>query len=351
MITTIVRKIVATISAALLASTILTSGTFAWQSFNQEAINRTKNLRVNPGARLHIDAYFQDMNIYVENFTDKSDGMPVYARVRLSEYMEIGEGAGEKEVSLRDPDIRVLGNLGADINDATTWDIVYMEANGLLNGVSAIRSYHQLQSGGQGIYMPTFNKNKDSHLGDINGTLAGPDEIEKELEDAYQDYIKYSVNGLDGGVTQTTSIASYDADEDDIDEEDPVIATPDMPVEAPDIYQIEETHYAAYTSDAVVISMADWKLLPPESQVGNFWVYDVDGWAYWAKPIMPGETSGLLLNYINQIQVLEESWYYEIHGYGEYATAGDWGSQEEGTGFYEEGITADALQVLDKASK
>ena len=94
-----------------------------------------------------------------------------------------------------------------------------------------------------------------------------------------------------------------------------------------------EEHTAAETLEATVITMAQW--IEDGRTPGNYWVYDVDGWAYWAQPIEPGTATGLLLASIEQIAEPDEDWYYSINAVAQFATAGDWGDKTEGTGFYD----------------
>lgn len=339
------------ILASALAVALVSTGTFARLSFDQIAVNETKGEFL-VGGRLHTDFDGVSKNIYVENFTDTTKGGDIYARVRLEEYMEIGEEAGEKAPELRNPDIYKVGGMTTDINDIDTWDIIYLEDSGTLNGNKQMRSYINLHGGGQSMYMPTFNKNMDSRLGDINGTLGGPDEIDRTLEDAYDDFILYNMDGSDGGLTERTDIASYDYDSDDIEEEEPVITTDENMLEEADIYQVEETHYTKLTGDGTIITMKDWMAMG--SPTGPYWVFDTDGWAYWAEPIEPDTATGLLLDEIEVHTLLEDTWYYEINARGQYASKGDWGSQATqdtpATGFYTDGITENAIKLLNSIS-
>ena len=88
------KKAVSAIAAAVLTVGVLLTGTFAWQSISQTARNESDGF-ANPGGRLHDDFNGSDKNVYVENFTDAEDGSPIFARIRLYEYMEIGPGAGD----------------------------------------------------------------------------------------------------------------------------------------------------------------------------------------------------------------------------------------------------------------
>ena len=95
------RKIFAAGIAAALALVIGLTGTFAWQSISQQALNEAAQKYVNPGGRLHDDFNGTNKDVYVENFVSADDpaGVPIYARIRLDEYMEIGTGAGLKRRS------------------------------------------------------------------------------------------------------------------------------------------------------------------------------------------------------------------------------------------------------------
>ena len=111
------RKAASAVAAVTVAAAILLTGTFAWQSISQTALN-VKTVEVNPGGRLHDDFDGTNKDVYVENFGDT----PIFARVRLDEYMEIGAGAGLKTGDAE------YGNkeatpvkVGTDINDMDTW--------------------------------------------------------------------------------------------------------------------------------------------------------------------------------------------------------------------------------------
>ena len=52
--TTQKRKVISAVTAVVVSAAILLTGTFAWQSISQVALNE-KTGAVNPGARLHDD--------------------------------------------------------------------------------------------------------------------------------------------------------------------------------------------------------------------------------------------------------------------------------------------------------
>ena len=305
------KKALAAGTAVVLAAAIALGGTFAWQSISQQAKNEAM-ASVNPGGRLHDDFDGRNKDVYVENFTDPGDGTPIFARVRLDEYMEIGSGAGlktgdegfntKKATSLED---------GAKLEDVSTWKTHIPN-----NPDNKFEAYWDWTTGGSTTYMPTFNKNKDSLAADINGTYEGttPDD-----ETHYDDYKAWNPG------EQKTADAIYDADTNDTDEGEGAL-------EGTNIEKKNETHTAKATGTATVKTMQEW--LDEGANPGAYWVWDEDGWAYWAQPIQPGEATGLLLDGIELKTALSDSWYYGINVVGQFVTADDLG-QKDGTGFYD----------------
>ena len=313
------KKIAASIGAVGMAAVIALGGTFAWQSISQQALNETMKT-INPGGRLHDDFNGQNKNVYVENFTE--DGTAIFARVRLDEYMEIGEGAGtdgdgNKATSLVEEATR---------EDKTSWTTRLPGEN------ETFGAYWDWNMGGQSVYMPTFNKNKDSLQADVNGTYDGtiPDD-----DTHYDDYKEYEEGA------ELTADAYYDADTNDVDEGN----TPEA-VEAGNVTTKNEMHTAALTETATVITMAEW--IEDGMQTGPYWVWDTDGWAYWAQPIKSGETTGLLLDEIVHTNPPSDSWYYGINVVGQFVTADDIGFLNN-TGFYDKSkgeVPTAAAEVL-----
>ena len=312
------KKIAASVGAVAMAAVIALGGTFAWQSISQTALNEAMDT-INPGGRLHDDFNGSNKNVYVENFTE--DGTAIFARVRLDEYMEIGTGAGtgENAVSVVD---------GAEFDNKTTWTTRTPAGSTLLDEEG--NAYWTWEMGGQGVYMPTFNKNKDSLVADINGTYEGTtpsDDIH------YDDYQEYTVDQA------LESTAYYDNDTNDADE-----GNNETAVEGGHVSTSTETHNAALTATAEVITMQEW--IDGGCQIGDFWVWDEDGWAYWASPIESGETTGLLLDEIIHENPPSDSWYYGINVVGQFVTADDIGFLN-GTGFYD---TSDGKSTVPTAN-
>lgn len=332
--------------AAVSCCALLLSGTLAWTSFSQTAMNEVMGDGLkNPGGRLHDDFNGNEgiKKIYVENFSDELDGTGVIVRVRLWEYMELGKNAGDKT---KRTDVKVLSNGGnAKIDDTSTWDIYKKYGNA--------RSDHYgywtwEDDGGSTAYMPTFNMNKDSKAADINGSYAGTGKGGTAGE-PFSDYTPYVYDPTGGNTSTEKDDEIKDADDNDIDEGASA-------VEGENITTVtEQTHTAKMSKDAEVISMDEWKNTK-NSEMGAYWVYDDDGWAYWAEPLAPKEATGLLLKGIEKGKI-PQKWYYAIYVEGQIVDAEGVGSPASGentpaSGFYSElaggAPSADAQTLLKK---
>ena len=320
------QKVIKSIVAVILALAIIMTGTYAWQSISQQAVNKVIP-DANPGGRLHDDFNGENKDVYVENF---SKGVPIFARIRLDEYMEIGEDAG---TNLDDPDRLATPVVeDTDVNDMSTWKPYIPESylkEGEFNLIHV--NYWSWETGGSTVFMPTFNKNKDSLTADINGTFEGPDGDPNTDDDRYKDYKEYTLD------EEKTADAIYDADTNDVDEGESA-------VEGENYTKKEETHTAKKTQTGTVITMKEW--LEGGCNPGKYWIYDEDGWAYWGEQLQPGEATGLLLDGIQLTGSTNQPCYYAINVVAQFATNGEWGDKGEKSGFYKDGITDNALLLL-----
>lgn len=326
------KRTFAAIIAVVLAVVIMLGGTFAWQSINQTALNEVYST-VNPGGRLHDDyvdiTYGADeiadyptmtfnKDVYVENFTSlSSNGVQIYARVRLDEYMEIGKNAGQADSEATS----IVAN--AVFGDKSTWTTHIMN-----NDNDPFHKYWEWDLAGKTMYMPTFNKDKNSLEAEINGVF--PD-----FESTYTDYAGVTDKFID--VTEKTGDAVYTRDD-----------------QGNVTKSIKETHTVKETLDSAVISMEEYQRIlsdgNPDNDTGNFWVWDADGWAYWASPILPDSATGLLLDQIKRTEVIiDEDWYYAINVVAQFITKDDIG-YKDATGFYadDQTVSPEALVLLDK---
>jgi len=361
------RKTTTAIVAGVTALALVLGGTFAWTSIQQEARNEAI-VDINPGGRLHDDFNGTNKDVYVENFGDTDTGVPIYARIRLDEYMEIGQDAGKNKGGY-DRKVTVLDNDGAegttpDINDVTTWQTYIPGATDAEHAWDTNETvYTRYWDWGLGhadegtlpYYLPTFNKNKDSLAADINGTYEGT--VAGDIVH-YDDYVEYG----EGQTVSGTEIYDWDSNtteelngqkSDDVT----VYSTDDatQPIDYANVYEKStevndagETVAMAHSTKRIstgstVILMSEYlNMDETERKTLNAWVYDTDGWAYWSQAIQPGETTGLLLDNIQQVRVPDDNWYYGINVVGQFATAGDLSAFENEGG----GMTDGALELL-----
>jgi hypothetical protein len=352
------RKRLAIVVSVVLAVALALSGTFAWVSLGERVMNRAGGEPGPAGGRLHDDfekvdtsdwseGFTANKDIYAENFeTAANDGRDIFVRLKLYEYLEIGEGALQEPL-MDDPNNpgtlidnpayteRVAKSLidGAMREDVETWA---PRVPGIDIASDQFRNRWNWTQGGSKTFMPTFNKDNHSQEADIKGdaldlnALSGNEPVNTTrpgeanayaTEAGLHDYFetnathtapeKYWDEEADNGAGGTGAHAIAPAGE-------------------------EATHTSTPTIDGGVITMEQWKQAPHSSKPGNFWVVDTDGWCYWANPLAPETATGLLLNSITLQGEPDDEWFYAIYVKSQMATAGDWTAEGEGGGFYAE---------------
>lgn len=314
------KKLPVALTAVISAVAVLLSGTLAWQSVSQTALNEGADV-VNPGGRLHDDFNGENKDVYVENFAEE----PILARLRLSEFLAFTHNRGIDGVEAKNVKVGQL-----DANGNREYETHIFGADNTAD------AYWHWLTGGETVYLPTFNRNKDSLLADVNGTFAGPDGTvtDDPDDDRYQDYRTYTLGQEVGG----TEI--YDADGNDVDELGSDFDQLDKYVAAGNIALVDATHTAEQTLSAQLIDMESWLELVErdggydEEKHGGYWVYDSDGWVYWSALIRPHTATGLLLDGIALAQVMDNSWYYAIEVTAQFVTPDDTG-KSDATGFYD----------------
>ncbi|MEY8458563.1 hypothetical protein [Lactococcus ileimucosae] len=304
---------------AILSVLLLISGTFAWFSFTQRAINdRSGNINFEEVGRLHdyFDRDSGNKDVFAENFGDA----PILVRVKLLEYMEIN---GESLVQA-DPQEVAEGNAVQPIKEDTgTWTPWTPGASGNTVGQRVgpgavfnararwtVGWQPRAATDGSGqlnapYFMPTFNRARDNHktaaAGDgrdwtqsgeeadtsasPNGTNAGADATG----------VTHPGNGTDGYWTNGSTATS-------------ILGTP------PDTEDGTHTARQTVIQDQPVMLLSQWNALPVRNRVGNFWVVDPQtGWAYWANLLFPEEATSFLLDQANfSTSGIRGDYYYGI---------------------------------------
>ena len=301
------KRIIASALAVALLMGIFTAGTFAWNSISQKALNEAKADNILPGGRLHDDFDGQNKDVYVENYGT----IPIYARIQLSEYMEIGSGAGLKsgDAGYDEKEAQSLV-AGAIIDDPTTWNIHDKDTTAASDAL--FHNYWNWTQGGQKVFMPTFNKDKTSNATDVTGK-----DTFGITSDDYQHRVSDPVFGGNADAGKDGSHNQYAAGE-------TKTATATYKSDSK-----TETHTAQSTLPGSVITMQAW--VDGGCVPGPYWVVDTDGWAYWAQAIEPSTATGLLLDQITLTYDMDDNWYYAIDVVGQMASLNDIDQIKDGT--------------------
>ncbi|MFK4895546.1 hypothetical protein ACI1TH_01355 [Lactococcus petauri] len=300
----------------LLALSLSVSGTFAFANFGQSVLGITSH-QAPPGARLHDDfegfahltqgAGKVNKDIYVENFSSRE----ILARVRLSEYMERGQGAGNDTGNQATP-LEGAGLEQAKLSDPSSWAIVKPERD----SNSALADYVTLHLGDDNshpkIFMPTFNQNNDS--AESNTTGQGRE---------------WQTDGLDTNLTLDRPMPGTHDQWTEGQKHTSTLRTWDKAAEE-EVLIPEVTHVAQATvqsDNGGYMTMTDWQ--NAGEPTGNFWVHDANGWLYWATWLPERSATSLLLDALD-VDFDTKDTYYGLYAESDMATAEDYA--EEWTG-------------------
>lgn len=271
-------------SIIILALALLIGGTFAFQAFNQQAINdRSRENDVEAGGRVH-DYYNDDSenkDIFVENYGQNE----IMVRIRLSEYMEIQERTENQPTPVVST---------AERDNVETWSTYLPDPNNINErtgeGADRFNAYSQFTFGREGAapwYLQTFNH--DTY--DERTAAAG------DARDYIDDDTTHPGDGTDG----------YWSADDYVDNSDG---------NYPGSAVTRETAQHLVQEEAPM-TMEQWFELDDEDKIGDFWVIDQQtGWAYWASKLEGGEATSYLLDAAEmqaEANTINGSYYYAIH--------------------------------------
>lgn len=364
------KKTAATAGAITLVAALILTGTYAWRSISQEALNENLVL-ANPGGRLHDDWNGSNKRVYVENFTDTTydpdnagevienpNQAPIYVRVKLQEYLELGQDAGKNFNDANRKATPIVSTM--DFNDKSTWTLYRPTTITNPAGWSDLfQDYVKITTATDTKlkYMPTFNKNQESLKADINGTYEGTTAGDKIHFDDYDDWETFT-GTLSNGSTVGKAGDAYYYDETSTETLGTIPGSEVLyKKNADEEHEVKET-----LETAKLISMSDWIAYDGTSgqeKTGNYWVFDEDGWAYWAQPLEPGTATGPLITDVKLQKTAGGNCYYAINVVGEFASEDDWGDpnggDKESAGFYwndgkMDGLSDNALKLLNTIS-
>ena len=239
------RKLAAILSAVLVVALAVT-GTMAWTQLDGEETNEWGDT-VTPGGNGHDDFDGnEDKDVYYENY----GSAPLFVRIRLDEYMELGESTNAKSLVK-----------GAKRSDKTTWT---------------------------------------PHVPAAQGTpeVCAPGNLETAGVD-FHDFWTWKMGSAFGERYYWPTLPT-DTDAGKV-QKDQFYKAPGN-VDGRQLKAIPE---------ATVVTMAKW--VADGMPIGNYWVVDTDGWAYWAAPLVPKSATGLLLNEVKLTNKPDQSYYYAIN--------------------------------------
>ncbi|WP_338997664.1 hypothetical protein VNN28_00365 [Lactococcus formosensis] len=282
---------------AVLGAALLVGGTFAFQAFNQQAINdRLRDNEVEVGGRVH-DYYNRDTenkDVFVENYGQEE----IMARIRLSEFMEIQERGQSSFTPV------VEGTERDDVTSWTTWkpEAEEMSQRQIGSDSAHFEPYSNLTFGwhrdGQFApwYLPTFNLDE----ADERTAAAGH----------ARDYI--AGNGATDGSTDGATQPGDGTDAFWSEDESYDNSTGTWPGS-----QATRETAQHLQQERPPLTMEEWAELDNSEKIGDFWVIDYQtGWAYWASKLQTGETTSYLLDAAQMTPAADDingTYYYGIH--------------------------------------
>jgi len=273
------------VAAVLVVLACMLGGTFAWRDFSQTKTNKFRGF-ADADVTLHDEFDGVNKDVFVEN----SGTSPVYARIRLDEYMEVG-GAGFAPL--------------ADVRNKTTW-------------------------------MPhTYDGAAVEDCGHTDAYHLFHDYYVWELSGAARTYLEgtpglvYSALGSDGLVDPS-----------------PVDGLPTAAAAAP-VTMTAFFDLKAMVDGAAAMSPAETAAWTAATTTGC-WILDDtvggDGWAYWSVPLLPGTATNLLLDSVAPgAHEPADDWFYGIDVKLQAVTESDFG-RWSADGFT---VSANALLLID----
>jgi len=355
--------------AIVVVAAMALTGTFAWSSLSQQALNQAVVQPWVAGGRLHDR--FEDMGanfgegqwaanttankeVFVENFSDRIDadrpGQDIFVRVRLHEFLEMGPGANlpptDPGFAARTAEPVVAGTTRENFQ---AWP--FRTPTGNSSGQPEFEYYWTWNFGEMGDqvwYMPTFNIDPDSVESDVSGAAVDPQAGGVAAEPTNPTARNNNAN-IDTPADPDYRTGGYPAEagnEGFWGEDDVWTARQKQAGNTLSTYDVEQETAQNIQLAHPVITMQEWlngdAPLTAPRQTGNFWIWDVDGWFYWASPLPAGEASGLLLDSITLNGTPNVEMYYAIFVDAEMATANYWNHATHGF----TGTLTDGAEIL-----
>lgn len=241
--------------AAVLIVALLIGGAFAWTDFTQSRTNKFRGT-TDADATLHDEFDGVDKDVFVEN----SGTSPIFVRIKLDEYMEIGGKSF-------DPN--------ADVKDKTTW------------------MTHTYQG---------------TDITDCGHVTTGA---------LFHDYYTWEMSGAGRNFKEGTPGLVY-SELGSNGKVDTVSGTPTA-ITAPAITMSKYLLLKADADSNTLSNPADIAAWKAVTETGC-WILDDSasvqlggGWAYWSIALQPGTATNMLLDKVNRTNAdITDDWYYGI---------------------------------------
>ncbi|MCL2864879.1 MAG: DUF6273 domain-containing protein [Lachnospiraceae bacterium] len=349
------RRKLAAVCSAVIAAAMLIGGTLAWTSIFQAADNIIVGEREpydpgNPGGRLHDDFDGENKDVYAENFGD----VPIMVRIRLHETL-IVDGT---TIVNNSPNIPSQHVCPIHSECACNRGDLPIPAPGLPgSGNAAVRPYFTWVMGGEKAHMPTNNRDSDCLASNTSGE--GVDQVTNGQTAPSRWVPEVDGSGNIIGFEEVENDGSHDfwtAGETTFAVNPATITVAWVggifnPSLVPDELILTARATLSPMADIPnggVITMQEWRLLPANQQVGDFWVVDADGWAYWANLLQPGESTSLLLDRVNAVNSPDgDIWIYTITPIAEFSTRTSWHDNGEGQTWFDSPHGAPSRVAVD----
>ena len=254
--------------AAVLCTVAMLGGALAWTDFTQNKVNKFRG-SVDADVTLHDEFDGANKDVFVEN----SGTSTIYVRVRLDEYMQVGD--------------KKFGS-NADVRDKTTWAPHTYGGKDIIDcgNADADRFHHYYEWSMRGI--------------DRDYTPGTPG-------------IVYGTLGADGKVDRSDKSGS------DVPHH---TAAANTPIRMTEFMRLAKQEYADMNST----DRALWN----DKVTAGCWILDDSnvaenggGWAYWSVPLKPGTATNLLLDKVTLKKDAEDDWIYRIDVKLQAVTAND----------------------------
>ncbi|MDR2750729.1 MAG: hypothetical protein LBC41_08725 [Clostridiales bacterium] len=168
-------KVKIVFSTALVALLITITGTYAWIRFYSFATSKFTGSDEAPGGTTHDDFNDPNKDVYVENWGN----IPIFVRVKLSEYMEVGKLAG---TASEEKDVETLVE-STKMEDESTWQPHVLRKES--DEPDLFREYWHWEFGGQKHYMPVSKENqRDGYIDQNSAAYDGSEPGVKQTRHA-----------------------------------------------------------------------------------------------------------------------------------------------------------------------